>query len=200
MKKRIQLANNLFITVLTAASVVSAQAAIHSYTVSFGPEAVGATGSGTGSVLYDDANHLLQMQASFSGLSGTVTATHFHGPTTAPGTGTFGIAVGNPTLPNFPTGNNGNYSETLDLTLSTVYNGGFLAGPGGGTAAGAESAFFTAMNEGRVYWNIHSSTFGSGEIRGFVTLVPEPSTIALAGVGIAAFAARVWSKRRAKIS
>lgn len=198
MKKRIQLAKNLFIVALTAASMVSAQADIRSYTVIFGPEAVGATGSGTGSLLYDDVNHLLQLQATFSGLSGNVTQTHFHGPTATPGIGTAGIAVGNPSLPNFPLGaNNGAYSETLDLTLNTVYNAGFLSGPGGGTAAGAESAFITALNEGRIYWNIHSTTFPGGEIRGFVALVPEPSAWALLGLGLAGVVAQTWRKRRA---
>jgi hypothetical protein len=200
MKKRIQSAKVLVFTVLIAASIISAQATIHSYTVSFGPEAVGATGSGTGSLFYDDVAHSLQLQANFSGLSGNVTQTHFHGPTATPGTGTFGIAVGNPSLPGFPLGaNNGNYTQTLDLTQTSVYNGTFLAN-NGGTAAGAEVAFFNAMNEGRIYWNIHSSTFGGGEIRGFVTLVPEPSTFALAGLGVLGVAARIWSKRRAKIS
>lgn len=188
----------ILLAMLTAGSLVSTQAAVTQYSITFGPEAVGATGSGTGSVFYDDATHLLQMQATYSGLSGaTVTATHFHGPTTTPGSGTFGIAVGNPTLPNFPTGSSGTYSGTLDLTQSTTYNAGFLGGPGGGTAAGAETAFFNAMNQGRIYWNIHTSTFGGGEIRGFLTVVPEPSSVALAGLGILGVAARVWSKRRA---
>lgn len=186
---------------LTVGSLVSTQAAITQYSIIFAPEAPLATGSGTGSAIYDDATHLLQLQATYSGLSGaTVTATHFHGPTATPGSGTFGIAVGNPTLPNFPTGSSGTYSQTLDMTQSSTYSAGFLAGAGGGTPAGAETAFINAANQGRVYWNIHSSTFGSGEIRGFMTVVPEPSSVALAGLGILGVAARVWSKRRASKS
>jgi hypothetical protein len=135
------------------------------------------------------------MIANFSGMSGTVTVTHFHGPTGTPGTGTAGIAVGNPSLPGFPTGaNNGSYNQTLDLTQTGSYNGTFLNN-NGGTAASAEAAFFNAMNQGRIYWNIHSSTFGSGEIRGFLTLVPEPSSLALFGLGAVAIAARRWKNR-----
>ena len=183
---------------LTAGSLMSAQAAIYEYSFIFGPEAVGATGSGTGSAIYDDVAHTLQLQAAYSGLSGNTTATHIHGPTTTPGTGTASIMVGNPNLPNFTFGaTSGTYSETLDLTQSSVYNSGFFGGLGGGTAAGAESAFITAMNEGRAYWNIHTSTFGGGEIRAFATLVPEPSSVALVGLGLLGVAARVWSKRRA---
>jgi hypothetical protein len=191
----------ILLAMLTAGSLISAQAANHEYSIIFGPGALGATGSGTGSAIYDDVAQTLQLQAIYSGLSGNVSATHIHGPTATPGTGTTGIMVGNPNLPNFTFGAmSGTYSETLDLTQSTVYNAGFLGGAGGGTAAGAESAFITAVNEGRAYWNIHSQTFPSGEIRGFLTVVPEPSSIALAGLGILGVAARVWSKRRAKNS
>jgi len=84
---------------------------------------------------------------------------------------------------------------TFDMTSASTYPGGF-----GGSPAGAEALVFTAFNEGRAYWNIHTGTFGGGEIRAFVTPVPEPSTLALVGLGIAGIAARVWSKRRAKIS
>ena len=191
----------LLFTFLAAGSLVTAQADIFQYSFTFAPEAVGATGTGTGSATYDDVSHLLQLQATFSGLSGNVTQTHIHGPTASPGTGTSGIAVGNTSLPNFPLGGtSGSYSETLDLTQTSVYNAGFLAGAGGGTAAGAESAFITAMNEGRAYWNIHTSTFGGGEIRSFATLVPEPSSFALAGLGVAGIALQTWNRRRSRNS
>ncbi len=173
-----------------ATALVSVQAATFSYNVTFAPEAVGATGLGTGSVVYNDVTHSLQMIANFSGLSGNVTVTHFHGPTATPGVGTSGVAVGNPSLPLFPTGaNNGSYNQTLDLTQTSAYNGTFLSN-NGGTAAGAETAFFNAMNQGRVYWNIHTSTFGGGEIRGFLSVVPEPSAVALAILGFAGLALR----------
>lgn len=181
---------------LTASSLISAQAAIFEYSIIFGPEAVGATGSGTGSAFYDDVAHTLQLQATYSGLSGTVTATHIHGPTASPGTGGAGIMVGNPNLPNFTFGaSSGTYSQTLDLTQSSIYNTTFFNN-NGGTAATAETAFINAVNEGRGYWNIHSSTFGGGEIRGFLTLVPEPSSFALAGLGLAALAGWARSRQR----
>jgi hypothetical protein len=188
----------ILLSVLTAGSLVSAQAAVTQYSITFAPEAVGATGSGAGSAIYDDATHLLQLQATYSGLSGNVSQTHIHGPTANPGVGTSGIMVGNTTLPNFTLGaTSGTYSQTLDLTQSSIYNAGFLSGAGGGTAAGAETAFINAANQGRAYWNIHTSTFGGGEIRGFLTVVPEPSSVALASLGILGVAARVWCKRRA---
>ena len=34
---------------------------------------------------------------------------------------------------------------------------------------------------GQTYLNIHSSTFPNGEIRGFLTPVPEPATMLLVG-------------------
>lgn len=187
----------IILSLVIVGGMVSAQAATHQYSVSFAPEAVGATGTGTGSVNYDDVSHLLQLQATFSGLSGNVTVTHIHAPTVVPGAGTVGVAVGNPSLPGFPVGGpSGTYSGTMDLTLASSFNNTFLNN-NGGTPAGAETAFFNAMNQGRAYWNIHSSTFGGGEIRGFVTLVPEPSSVVLAGLGIAGLALRAWQKRRA---
>jgi len=186
----------VLLSVLLACAIVSTQAAVYQYDVTFAPEAVGASGSGTGSVFYDDIAHSLQMVANFSGLSGNVTVTHFHGPTPSAGTGTAGVAVGNPSLPGFPTGaTSGAYNQTLDLTQTTSFNGTFL-GNNGGTAASAEAAFISAVNQGRAYWNIHTSTFGGGEIRGFLTAVPEPSSLVLFGLAAAAMAARRCSKPR----
>jgi len=200
MKTKAQFVKHLAFIVLTACSLVSAQATIHSYTVSFGPEAVGATGTGSGTVNYDDVAHTVSLQGSWSGLSGNTTISHIHLPTATPFTGTAGVVITPGNLPSFPAGvTAGSYSMSFDMTQASTYPAAFITA-NGGTTAGAEAAVFTAFNEGRAYWNIHTSTFGGGEIRGFTTLVPEPSSLALAGLGIAAFAARVWSKRRAKIS
>jgi CHRD domain/PEP-CTERM motif len=195
---RIHLMKRILFAMLMASSLVSTQAAVTQYSITFAPEAVGATGTGNGTATYDSVAHTLQLMAVYSGLSGNVSQTHIHGPTANPGLGTSGIMVGNTTLPNFTLGaTSGNYSQTLDLTQSGIYNAGFLAGAGGGTAAGAETAFVNAANQGRAYWNIHTSAFPGGEIRGFLTVVPEPSSVALTGLAIAGLALRVWQKRRA---
>ena len=162
----------ILLSALLVSTLVSVQAATYQYNINFAPEVGGSTGTGTGTVVYNDVAHSLQMTANFSGLTGNVTQSHFHGPTTTPGVGTFGIAVGSPNLPSFPIGaTSGSYNQTLDLTQTASYSAAFLSGPGGGTAAGAEVAFFNAMNQGRVYWNIHSQFATGGEIRGFLSLV-----------------------------
>jgi hypothetical protein len=176
----------ILLTVLAVGSLVSAQATIYQYNLTFGPEAVGATGSGTGSAYYDSVNRSLQVFANFSGLSGNVTVTHIHAPTAVAGAGTVGVALGNPSLPGFPLGGtSGSYSNTIDLTVAGNWSGTFLSN-NGGTAAGAEAALFAAMNDGKAYWNIHTSTFGGGEIRGFLNVVPEPSSLTLVGLGVLA--------------
>jgi hypothetical protein len=56
------------------------------------------------------------------------------------------------------------------------------------TAAGAEARLMANLTSGQAYFNIHSSTFGGGEIRAFVTQVPEPGTWAMMALGLAAVA------------
>ncbi len=186
----------ILLSALLASALVSVPAATYQYNFSFVPEGAG-TGSGTGSAIYNDVTHSFQMTANFSGLSGNVTQTHFHGATATPGVGNASIMVGNTSLPGFPLGGtSGNYSQTLDLSQGSVYNTTYLNTTSGGNVATAEAGFFNALNQGRSYWNIHSSTFPGGEIRAYATLVPEPSSLALFGLGAVAFVARRWSNRR----
>lgn len=167
--------------------------------------------TGIGYAVYDDVTQDLAMTATFSGLIGTVSATHFHGATFAPGLSPLpsptvaqrqaaasaalnaGIMVGNPSLPGFPIGvQAGVYAATLNLNNAAVYNGGFLTAQGG-SATNARIEFINSMNAGRVYWNIHSTGqggFPGGELRGFSELIPEPATGGLAAIGLAALAVR----------
>jgi hypothetical protein len=161
-----------------------ATASTFTYATALAPEAVGATGTGSATVIYDDAAHTLSITTGWSGLSGNTTVAHIHCCVATAGTGTVGIAVTPGTLPGFPTGvQAGNYSVTLDLTNPSTYTASFLTSFGNGTAASGEAALVAGLNTGISYLNIHSSTFGGGEIRGFLTPVPEPSSAApLAGV------------------
>jgi len=202
MKPRTQLAKGLILSVFTACSLVSARAAIQSYTVSFGP-APGITTSGTGSgtVDYDDVAHLLTLQAIWSGLSGTTTASHIHAPTTTPFViGGGGVVITPGTLPSFPTGvSSGLYTMTLDLTSSSTYPAAYITA-NGGTTAGAEAAITSAIASGRAYWNIHTSFAPGGEISSFMLPVPEPSSLALVGLGVAGIAGHIWRRKRSKAS
>ncbi|MEP6685273.1 MAG: CHRD domain-containing protein [Verrucomicrobiota bacterium] len=147
-------------------------------------------GTGFATITLNLALHTLQIDVTFSGLTGTTSAAHIHGPTAVPGTGTAGIATQS-VLTGFPFGvTSGSYSHIFDTLDTATYSSGFLAA-NGGTAAGAEAGLASTLANGTAYFNIHSSTFPGGEIRGFLA-VPEPATvslIALGGVGLL-FAAR----------
>jgi hypothetical protein len=151
-----------------------------------GPEATGATGSGAVTVAYDSVLHTLAIDASFAGLSGNTTVAHIHCCVAVAGAGTAGVAVTPGTLPGFPVGvSSGTYSQVVDLALPGSFTAAFITA-NGGTSASAEAAVVAGMNSGRAYFNVHSSTFPGGEIRAFVTAVPEPSTYALLALGLAA--------------
>ncbi len=164
---------------LAALAIVSlglmstAQADVVSYVANLdgASEAVPNPSPGTGFVQVDiDAvAHTMHILASFSGLTGNVTAAHIHAPTMAAGTGTAGVATTTPTFAGFPSGvTAGVYEITLDMTMASNYNAAYVTA-NGGTTATAEAALFQAIAEGKAYFNIHSSVYGGGEIRGFLT-------------------------------
>jgi len=147
-------------------------------------------GIGTATFSYDSVLHTFDISANFSGLTGTTTAAHIHGATASPGAGTAGVATQTPTFTGFPLGvTSGTYTHTFDLTLTSSFNASFVTA-NGGTAASAETALINAITAGRAYLNIHTTAFGGGEIRGFLTPVPEPGETCVAvGAVLAGFAA-----------
>lgn len=176
------------------AAALPAQAHIVTFLGTFAPEATGATGTGTLVLEYDDEAHTLFINAVWSGLSGATSNAHIHCCTASPNTGTAGVALAQAgLLPAFPLGlQSGAYVRTIDLTQANQYGGAFL-NASGGTAAGAEARLVANLASGNAYFNIHSTTFGGGEIRAFVTaVVPEPGSLALvlAAVGVAALATK----------
>ena len=193
MKKRLSVA-------LIACSLMAANASVVQYLVTLdGPSespANASPGTGSGTVDYNDTAHTLTLSLIFSGLSGTTSASHIHAATVVPFTSTAGVATTTPSFAGFPLGvASGSYNNVLDLTLASSYNPAYVTA-NGGTTASAEAALATAMAAGKAYWNVHSSTFPGGEIRGFLTPVPVPSSLALLSLGGLGPSARASSKRR----
>ena len=175
-------------------SATQARAALFQYSVDFSganeSPANLSLGIGTGTVSYDDGSHLLTLQAVFSGLTGTTTASHIHAATALPFTSTAGVATTTPSFSGFPLGvSSGSFLKSLDLTLASSYNPSYVAAHGG-TTLQAEADLTAAMAAGKAYWNIHSTFAPGGEIRGFLVAVPEPSTLTLMLTGLGLLAAR----------
>jgi len=143
-------------------------------------------GTGLVTVDYDSTAHTLLISANWSGLLSPTTVAHIHCCTpTAFSPTAVGVAVTPGTLPGFPTGvTAGTYtSPLLDLTDAATFTGAFVTVFAGGVLADAEEALVDGFNSHKAYFNIHSTLFPGGEIRGF--LVPEPATLALLAFGLA---------------
>ena len=134
----------------------------------------GSAGSGLATVILDTGAHTLRVVVSFQNLSGPTTASHIHCCIAAPQNA--GVATTTPTFAGFPLGvTSGAYDRVLDLTQASSWNPAFITAHGG-TPAGAEAALTTGLAAGQAYLNVHTSVYPAGEIRGFLTLAPGPTT------------------------
>jgi len=146
-------------------------------------------GSGKAALVINPTTNQMVVMAAFKNLTGNTTASHIHGPTTLPGTGTAGVMTATPTFPGFPLGvKSGTYQATFDLLAATTYRAGFVTANGG--VAGARTAFLAALKANKAYLNIHSTFLPGGEISGFFQQ-QAPGPLPLLGAG-AAFG---WSRR-----
>lgn len=147
-------------------------------------------GTGFATIDFDTILHTLHVQAIFSDLTGTTTASHIHSPTASPGVGNAAVATQIPTFIGFPLGvTNGTYDHTFDMTSTATWSSTFFEN-NGGSVSGAENALGLSLSAGTAYFTIHTTAFPGGEIRGFLTSapVPEPSTVLLFGTGIVGLA------------
>ena len=186
--------NFMFLMAICTSS--SSAATIAYFAVLNGPSespANASPGSGFARIAFDNVLNTMTINMSFSGLTtlpaGTTgtTSSHIHCCTATAGTGTAGVATTTPTFAGFPLSVfSGSYSATLDLTLASSYNPSFVTAQG--SIAAAEAALIAGAAAGQDYLNIHSAAFGGGEIRGFLTPVPEPGTFGMMGGALAAAA------------
>jgi MYXO-CTERM domain-containing protein len=123
---------------------------------------------GSATLTLDTHNGSFTLDYSFSGLLGTVTVAHFHNAAAGSNGGVvyWLAATGAPnTLP----------TTLLSPSLPTGVNAG--SGTGTGTLS---STLMTQALAGRLYVNIHTTSFAGGEIRGQV--VPTTGVVSLAGL------------------
>lgn len=139
----------------------------------------GSTATGMATFLL--TGNILQINVTFTGLTGgPAVASHIH-CCAAPGTN---APVWVP-FAGFPNATSGTYTMTVDLST--------FAFSGGGT----EAALLVGMNNGTAYANIHNAEFPGGEIRGQITPTPEPGTLLLLGTGAAGIASLLRRRRYA---
>ena len=106
-----------------------------------------STGSGTLTGTYNAKTNMLSYTINWTGLSNAVTAAHFHGPAEA------GV----------------NASPMVDIMIGT--NG--TAGVATSSSVTITDAAEVALLTGKMYYNLHTTLYPNGEIRGQVTTTEQ---------------------------
>ena len=133
----------------------------------------GSTALGHVVVVIDEDLHRMQILVEFSDLVGAVTEVHLHGPTAEVFAGAASAITPSPAPAGFPTGvTSGTYTSSLfDLESASSYDPAFVAAHPP-FVTNSMQAMFDALNAGTAYFDIHTTAFPDGEVRGFVVFVP----------------------------
>lgn len=171
------------------------------------PNPVVTNGNGQVTVTVDEDNFTMRVQASFADLTGNVTLAHIHCCSASSGVGvpppavnsiSAGVATRTPSFLDFPAGvKAGTYDKTFDMTQAASYNGAFVTANSNNIGT-AFSALVSGLDGGKAYFNLHTSSFGGGEIRGFLAPIPEPETYALMLGGLGLVGAAALRRRAAR--
>jgi len=127
-----------------------------------------SAGSGNVEIVYTPGTLMMEVKGSFAGLTSYDTAAHIHCCITSPSTNA-GVATTTPSFPGFPLGvMAGTFDGTLDMNSAASYNPAFVTA--NGDVAGARNTLLTGMRDGTAYFNIHTTNYPGGEIRGTVIM------------------------------
>ena len=186
MKTRIVAAIGLLLALNTSASAIT-ETFVGTLTGAQENPPVATSGTGMGTAIFDSVANTLAVNVTFSGLGSNTNNAHIH-CCAADAMMNAGVAL-DFVAPGFPLGvTSGAFSHTFDLGQTSSYNGPYLTASGG-TANGARDRLLNSMrrqtggNLGIAYFNIHTVNNGGGEIRGNISLIPEPATVLLLAVG-----------------
>lgn len=189
-----QMLSTLTLAVSMLFAAASTQAATTTYraTLSGPAEAIpnASPGSGMATIVIDDVAMTANLHVSFMDLLGGTTASHIHCCTDTALTGAAGVATMTPSFEGFPLGvSSGAYDHSFSLADPGFYNPAFLTAHGG-TAASAASFLLNGVALNEAYFNIHTTQYPGGEIRGFLVAmpIPEPGSWAMLGIGLAGIA------------
>jgi hypothetical protein len=135
---------------------------------------VNVPGFGSAVLVLDDVTGVAVIAVSYTNLSSGITMGHIHGP--APAGVNAGIIQGftSQLVLGSTTGGFSNFTFPVALTAAQI----------------------TALKNGLVYVNLHTSAFPGGELRGQLTIVPEPGTFLLLGAGLVSVAGALRKRRQ----